>query len=128
MRIAIVSAGVLTVVAGAIAALGAGSAAAQPFDQVDQARLAIPLDHTATTALAGGPIPALVTMVIPPNRIGAGLKSDSVIHRDERGAVHATLRQVVLEAANHPDGTVTVYLNAPGARNGRVLDIYQHWN
>ncbi|WP_217439164.1 hypothetical protein [Nocardia barduliensis] len=128
MRIAIVSVGVLTVVAGATVALGAGSAAAQPFDQLDQARLAIPLDHSATTALAGGPIPALVTMVVPPNRIGAGLKSDSAIYRDERGQVHATLRQVVLEAASRPDGTVTVYLNAPGARNGRVLDIYQHWN
>ncbi|MFF7938948.1 hypothetical protein ACFZC5_04490 [Nocardia gamkensis] len=128
MRIAIVSVGVLAVVAGAAVTLGAGSAAAQPFDQLDQARLAVPLDHTATTMLAGGPIPALITMVVPPNRIGAGLKDDSSIYRDDRGAVHATLRQVVLEAAGHPDGTVTVYLNAPGARNGRVLDIYQHWN
>ncbi|MFI9414947.1 hypothetical protein [Nocardia gamkensis] len=128
MRIAIVSVGVLAVVAGAAVTLGAGSADAQPFDQLDQARLAVPLDHTATTMLAGGPIPALITMVVPPNRIGAGLKDDSAIYRDDRGAVHATLRQVVLEAAGHPDGTVTVYLNAPGARNGRVLDIYQHWN
>lgn len=128
MRIAIVSVGVLTVVAGAAMALGAGSAAAQPLDQLDEVRLAIPLDHAATTALAGGPIPAVVTMFVPPNRIGAGLKNDSAIYRDDRGAVHATLRQVVLEAAGHPDGTVTVYLNAPGTRDGRVLDIYQHWN
>ncbi|MFI2281925.1 hypothetical protein [Nocardia beijingensis] len=128
MRIAIVSVGVLTVVAGAVMALGAGSAAAQPLDQLDEVRLAIPLDHTATTALAGGPIPAVVTMFVPANRIGAGLKNDSAIYRDDHGAVHATLRQVVLEAAGHPDGTVTVYLNAPGTRGGRVLDIYQHWN
>ncbi|MGQ4596919.1 hypothetical protein [Nocardia sp. R6R-6] len=128
MRIAIVSAGVLTAVACATAALGAGSAGAEPLDQPDPARIGIHLDHAATTTLAGGPIPAVVTMVVPPNRIGAGLKSDSEIYRDQHGRVYASLRQVMMEAAEHPDGTITVYLNAPGTRDGRLLDIYQHWN
>ncbi|MEV6323230.1 hypothetical protein AB0M45_18825 [Nocardia sp. NPDC051787] len=128
MRIAIVSAGLLTAVACATAALGAGSATAEPLDQLDHSRIGIHLDHVATTTLAGGPIPAVVTMVIPPNRIGAGLKTDSAIYRDQHGRVYASLRQVLMEAAGHPDGTITVYLNAPGTRDGRVLDIYQHWS
>ncbi|MFR9753774.1 hypothetical protein ACL02S_22435 [Nocardia sp. 004] len=126
MRIGIISA--LAAGAASTVAFGTGSAHAEPLDQLGQGRIGIHLDHNATTTLADGPIPAVITMVIPPNRIGAGLKDDSAIYRDEYGAVHASLRQVVLEAANRPDGTVTVYLNAPGTRDGRILDIYQHWN
>ncbi|MEU7630598.1 hypothetical protein AB0C34_11495 [Nocardia sp. NPDC049220] len=128
MRIAIVSAATLTAVVGAIVTLGAGSAGAvEPIEQLDQGRVGVRLDHAETKALAGGPIPALVTMVVPLDRIGAGLKSDTAIYRDHNGGVHASLRQVMLEAANRPDGTITLYLNAPGTRDGRVLDIYQNW-
>ncbi|WP_327110417.1 hypothetical protein OHB12_21795 [Nocardia sp. NBC_01730] len=132
MRIAIVSATVLTVftaAVGATATLGVGSAAAaEPIEQIDQGRIGLHLNHEETTALADGPIPAIVTMLVPLNRIGAGLKTDTGIYRDGNGGVHASLRQVVVEAASHPDGTVTFYLNAPGTRNGRVLDIYQNWS
>ncbi|GAA5065783.1 hypothetical protein [Nocardia callitridis] len=111
------------------AAFGAGTAtAAVPVADVDHGRVGLRLDHGETTSVASGPIPALVTMVVPLNKIGAGLHEDTAIVRDEQGGVHASLRDVVLEAADHPDGTVTVYLDAPGARNGRVLDIYQNWN
>ncbi|MGO4615188.1 hypothetical protein AB4305_10610 [Nocardia sp. 2YAB30] len=132
MRIAIVSATVLTAftaAVGATAALGAGSAAAaEPIEQVDQGRIGLHLNHEETIALADGPIPAVVTMIVPLNRIGAGLKNDTGIYRDGNGGVHASLRQVVSEASSHLDGTVTFYLNAPGTRNGRVLDIYQNWS
>ncbi|WP_028477114.1 hypothetical protein [Nocardia sp. CNY236] len=128
MRIAIMSVSVLAGIAAVGTALGSGSAVAEPGDRLGDGRIGIHLNHDATTTLAGGPIPAVITMIVPPDRIGAGLRSDSTIYRDEHGRVHASLRQVVLEAAEHPDGTVTVYLNAPGTHGGRVLDIYQHWN
>ncbi|MEV0076517.1 hypothetical protein AB0H58_08915 [Nocardia neocaledoniensis] len=112
------------VAAGVI--LGAGSAAAfAPQAQPD--RIGAQLNHEETVALGAGPIPALTAMFVPANRIGAGLHSETNLHRDADGGIRATLRQVVTEAASHPDGTVTVYLNAPGARGGRVVDVYQQW-
>ncbi|WP_280216630.1 hypothetical protein [Nocardia neocaledoniensis] len=112
------------VAAGVI--LGAGSAAAfVPQAQPD--RIGAQLNHEETVALGAGPIPALTAMFVPANRIGAGLHSETNLHRDADGGIRATLRQVVTEAASHPDGTVTVYLNAPGARGGRVVDVYQQW-
>lgn len=125
MRFAVISAAIFAALAAT--AVGAGSAAAaDPIVQPD--RVGLHLNHAETAALGGGPVPALLSMVVPLNRIGAGLKGDTEIYRDENGGVHASLRQVIMEAASHPDGTVTVYVNAPGARNGRTLDIYQNWN
>ncbi|MFI9510644.1 hypothetical protein [Nocardia sp. NPDC052566] len=125
MRIALI-----TAVGAALAtalAFGAGNAgAAVPIGQQD--RVGLTLSHEETSAISDGPLPALVTMFVPLNRIGAGLKSDTTIYRDDQGGVHASLRQIMMEAADHPDGTVTFYVNAPGTRNGRVLDIYQNWH
>ncbi|WP_433198658.1 hypothetical protein ACQP1G_04540 [Nocardia sp. CA-107356] len=125
MRFAVICAAISA--AAAAVTFGAGSAAAaDPIAQPD--RVGLHLNHAETTALGDGPLPALVTMVVPLNRIGAGLKADTMINHDENGSVHASLRQVITEAASHPDGTVVLYLNVPGTRNGRLLDIYQNWN
>ncbi|GAA5101181.1 hypothetical protein [Nocardia iowensis] len=127
MRFAMFSAAVSTVLVGAAVAFGAGSAAAaDPVVQPD--RIGLQLSHAETRVVADGPIPAVITMFVPLNRIGVGLKADTGIYKDENGGVHASLRQAIMEAANHPDGTITLYLNAPGTRNGRVLDMYQNWN
>ncbi|WP_433682452.1 hypothetical protein [Nocardia sp. CA-119907] len=126
MRFAVLSATICAAVAAAIS-FGAGSAAAaDPITQPD--RVGLHLNHSETEALGDGPVPALITMVVPLSRIGAGLKGDSEIYHDENGGVHASLRQVITEAASHPDGTVALYLNAPGTHSGRLLDIYQNWN
>ncbi|WP_040696200.1 hypothetical protein [Nocardia vinacea] len=126
MRFAVISATIFAALAATVTFGTGTAAAADPVSQPD--RIGLHLDHAETVALGGGPLPALVTMVVPLNRIGAGLKSDTEIYRDENGGVHASLRQVIMEAASHPDGTVTVYVNAPGTRDGRTLDIYQNWN
>ncbi|MEV6767801.1 hypothetical protein AB0N05_04135 [Nocardia sp. NPDC051030] len=109
--------------------LGAGHAAAgAPIAQPDQGRVGVALSHDETAAIAGGPLPAVVSMFVPLSRMGAGLHPDTNIYKDDKGGVHASLRQVVMEAADHPDGSVIVYFNAPGTRGGRVLDIYQAWD
>ncbi|WP_433659814.1 hypothetical protein ACQPW1_45205 [Nocardia sp. CA-128927] len=127
MRFAMFSAAVSTALVGAAVVFGAGAAAAvEPVAQPD--RIGLQLSHDETKSIADGPIPAIVTMFVPLNRIGVGLKSDTGIFKDENGGVHASLRQAIMEAANHPDGTITLYVNAPGTRNGRVLDMYQNWN
>ncbi|RDI52011.1 hypothetical protein [Nocardia mexicana] len=117
-------------IAGIAAALGGATTAAAgtPVAQPDQGRIGMNLSHDETAALADGPVPALVTKVIPQSRMGAGLQPDTQLYRDENGNIHASLRQVINEAADHPDGTVTIYLNAPGTHGSRVLDIYQRWN
>ncbi|MFI9401680.1 hypothetical protein [Nocardia sp. NPDC052316] len=121
------SAAVSTALVGATVAFGAGSAAAvEPIAQPD--RIGVQLSHAETRMVADGPIPAVVTMFVPLNRIGVGLKADTAIYKDENGGVHASLRQTIVEAANHSDGTITLFLNAPGTRNGRVLDVYQNWS
>ncbi|WP_433711974.1 hypothetical protein ACQP2U_38065 [Nocardia sp. CA-084685] len=126
MRFAVISATLFAALTAAVA-FGAGTAAAaDPVSQPD--RIGLHLNHEETAALGDGPVPALITMVVPLNRIGAGLESDTEIYRDENGGVHASLREVIMEAASHPDGTVTLYLNAPGTKDGRTLDIYQSWN
>ena len=125
MRFAVISAAFFAAFAATV--VGAGSAAAaDPIAQPD--RIGLRLNHAETAALGDGPAPALLSMVVPLNRIGAGLKGDTEIYRDDDGGVHASLRQVIMEAAGHPDGTVTLYVNAPGTRDGRALDIYQNWN
>lgn len=112
----------------AVAGTALGSGAATAFaPQVQPDRIGAQLSHEQTVALGAGPIPAITSMFVPANRIGAGLHRDTTLRREGDGGVRATLRQVVTEAASHPDGTVTVYLNAPGTRGGRVFDIYQHW-
>lgn len=127
MRFGVTSTALGTGFVAAAVVFGAGSAAAfAPQAQPD--RIGAHLSHSETVALGAGPIPALIATLVPANRIGAGLHGDTNLHRDADGGIRATLRQVVTEAASHPDGTVTVYLNAPGARGGRVVDVYQHWN
>ncbi|MBY8855577.1 hypothetical protein K7711_03730 [Nocardia sp. CA2R105] len=108
----------------AATAASAGALVAQP----DQGRIGISLSHAETAALADGPVPAMVTKVVPLNRMGAGLHPGSQIQRDQHGGVHASLREVLLESAAHPDGNVVVFLDAPGTHGPRVLDIYEHWN
>ncbi|MEV5836438.1 hypothetical protein [Nocardia sp. NPDC052112] len=125
MRFAVTSATIFAALAAAVTFDTGTAAAADPVIQPD--RVGLHLDHAETVALGDGPLPALVSMVVPLNRIGAGLKNDTEIHRDENGGVHASLRQVIMEAADHPDGTVILYVNAPGARDGRALDVYQNW-
>ncbi|MFC9439116.1 hypothetical protein [Nocardia sp. NPDC057030] len=127
MRFALFSAAVSTALVGAAVAFGAGPAAAvEPVAQPD--RIGLQLSHEETQTIADGPIPAIVTMFVPLNRIGVGLKADTGIYKDENGGVHASLRQAIMEAANHSDGTITLFVNAPGTRNGRVLDMYQNWS
>ncbi|MBF6172872.1 hypothetical protein [Nocardia blacklockiae] len=127
MRITLLSTALF--IAGIAAALaGAGQAAAGvPVAQPDQGRIGFALSHGETAALADGPMPALVTKVIPQSRMGAGLHPETDLYRDDSGNVHASLRQVIMEAADHPDGTVTVFLNAPGTHGSRLIDIYQRW-
>ncbi|MCP2277612.1 hypothetical protein SAMN04244553_2855 [Nocardia amikacinitolerans] len=126
MRFTLVSTAALAVFTTATAVFGAGTAAAA-VPVADQGRVGVRLSHEETVALAGGPVPAVVTMFVPLDRIGAGLHKDTEIQRDQNGGVHASLRQVIAETARHPDGTVTMYVNAPGTRNGRILDVYQNW-
>ncbi len=126
MRFAVISATIFAALAAAITSGTGTAAAADPISQPD--RIGLHLNHAETAALGDGPLPALVTMVVPLDRIGAGLKSDTEIYHDQNGGVHASLRQVITEAADHPDGTVILYVNAPGTRGGRMLDIYQNWS
>ncbi|MBB5914413.1 hypothetical protein BJY24_003280 [Nocardia transvalensis] len=128
MRTILLSTALLT--AGIAAALGgAGQAAAGvPVAQPDQGRIGVNLSHEETAALAAGPVPAMVTKVVPQSRMGAGLQADTDLYRDDRGSIHASLRQVIMEAAEHPDGSVAVFVNAPGTHGARVIDIYQRWN
>ncbi|MFB7721989.1 MULTISPECIES: hypothetical protein [unclassified Nocardia] len=129
MRVARVGAGVLVaagVSAGVLTCAGT-AAAGTPIMQPDQGRIGLALSHDETAGLAGGPVPAVVSMFVPLSRMGAGLKPDTTIYKDDTGGVHASLRQVVSEAADHPDGSVVIYVNAPGSRGGRVLDVYQNW-
>lgn len=129
MRIARFGAGLVAVSGVGVAlAAGAGQAAAgAPFAQFDQGRIGVSLSHDETAAVADGPVPAVVSMFVPLSRMGAGLQPDTSIRKDENGGVHASLRQVVAEAADHPDGSVVMYFNAPGTHGGRVMDIYQNW-
>ncbi|WP_244976138.1 hypothetical protein [Nocardia huaxiensis] len=129
MRFKRFGAGLIMAMAGA-AAVGAAAgeaAAGEPIAQPDQGRIGMHLSPEETRAIASGPVPAIVSMFVPLNRMGAGLHPETEIYRDDKGGVHASLRQVVMEAAQHPGGTVVVYVNAPGTRGGRVLDIYQNW-
>ncbi|MEV0340259.1 hypothetical protein AB0H49_14605 [Nocardia sp. NPDC050713] len=128
MRFALVSTATLAVFTTATAVFGAGTAAAAvPIADPAQGRVGVRLSHEETVALAAGPVPAVVTMFVPLDRMGAGLHKDTELHRDQHGGVHASLRQVIAETARHSDGTVTVYVNAPGTRNGRILDVFQSW-
>ncbi|MBL1075694.1 hypothetical protein JK358_14965 [Nocardia sp. 2] len=114
--------------AAAVCAAAGEAVAGAPIAQPDQGRVGMHLSPEETRAVASGPVPAIVTMFVPLNRMGAGLHPETEIYRDEKGGVHASLRQVVMEAAEHPGGSVIVYVNAPGTRGGRVLDIYQSWD
>ncbi|MEV6221531.1 hypothetical protein [Nocardia fluminea] len=126
MRFGVTSTALGTGFVAAGVLFGAGPAAAfAPQAQPD--RIGVHLDHDETVALGSGPIPAITAMLVPAHRIGAGLHADTDLYRDADGGIRATLRQVVTEAAGHPDGTVSVFLNAPGTRGGRVVDVYQQW-
>lgn len=118
----------LTATTGAAAPVDQGQAVAMPLVQPDQGRIGVNLSHDETATLADGPVPALVSKVLPLSLMGAGLRPDSRIYRDEHGGVHASLRELLLESADHPDGNVIVYLDAPGTHGSRVLDIYEHWH
>ncbi|WP_245400264.1 hypothetical protein [Nocardia albiluteola] len=118
----------LTATAAAATPVDQGRAVALPLVQPNQGRLGVSLSHDETATLADGPVPALVSKVLPVSLMGAGLRPDSRIYRDERGGVHASLRDLLLESADHPDGNVIVYLDAPGTHGSRVLDIYEHWH
>lgn len=126
MRFGVTSTALCTGFVAAGVLLGAGSATAfAPQAQPD--RIGAQLSHEETVALGAGPIPAITAMFVPAQRIGAGLHTDTELYRDADGGIRATLRQVVTEAGAHPDGTVSIFLNAPGTRGGRVVDVYQQW-
>ncbi|MFE5283472.1 hypothetical protein ACFRAQ_00685 [Nocardia sp. NPDC056611] len=127
MRVVRFGVGIIAVAAGLAAAPGVAQAAV-PLVQIDQGRVGVALSHQETAAIADGPLPAVVSMFVPLSRMGAGLEPDTTIYKDDKGGVHASLRQVMMEAADHPDGTVTLFVNLPGTKGGRVLDVYQNWN
>jgi hypothetical protein len=128
VQISTLSAALLTTFTGGALLGAAPAAAAVPVVQPDQGRIGVNLSHPETAALADGPLPALITKIVPTNLLGAGLQPGTQLYRDENGIVHASLREVIEEAADHPDGSVTMYLNAPGTRGSRLFDIYQRWN
>ncbi|MFC9896702.1 hypothetical protein ACFVMC_23715 [Nocardia sp. NPDC127579] len=128
MRVTITRSVALAALTAAAVGFGSGTAAAlDPVVQPDQGRAGVRLSHGETEAVAAGPMPALITMFVPLTKIGAGLHPDTEIYRDQYGGVYASLRQVIAESAEHPDGTITFLFNAPGSRGGRVMDVYQHW-
>ncbi|MEU1207715.1 hypothetical protein [Nocardia sp. NPDC005825] len=127
MRVVRFGVGIIAVAAGLAAAPGVAQAGV-PLVQIDQGRVGVALSHQETVAIADGPLPAVVSMFVPMSRMGAGLEPDTTIYKDDKGGVHASLRQVMMEAADHPDGTVTLFVNLPGTKGGRVLDVYQNWN
>ncbi|MEU1428885.1 hypothetical protein ABZ412_17590 [Nocardia sp. NPDC005746] len=127
MRVVRFGVGIIAVAAGLAAAPGVAQAGV-PLVQIDQGRVGVALSHQETAAIADGPLPAVVSLFVPMSRMGAGLEPDTTIYKDDKGGVHASLRQVMMEAADHPDGTVTLFLNLPGTKGGRVLDVYQSWN
>ncbi|MCC3317521.1 hypothetical protein [Nocardia africana] len=127
MRKSVFGIALLTTLVGSVAA-ATQAAAATPVVQPDQQRAGVVLTHDETAALGDGPIPALVTMVVPESRIGAGLKPDTQLYHDQNGNVHASLRQVIEEAASHPDGSVVVMANVPGSHGTRLLDVFQQWH
>ncbi len=128
MRTFIVGAATLTTVAGAVLIGAATASASVPVAEPDQGRIGLSLSHEETAALAEGPVPALISKVIPMNEMGAGLSPGSRLYRDAHGGVHASLRDLLLESAEHPGGNVVVFLDAPGTHGPRVLDIYEHWS
>ncbi|MFF0489637.1 hypothetical protein ACWDSJ_29910 [Nocardia sp. NPDC003482] len=128
MRTILFSATLITIAAAATVGGIGTAAAATPIAQPEEGRIGLNLSHEETAALADGPLPALVGMVVPPSRMGAGLRPDTQLYKDENGGIHASLRQVIMEAADHPDGSVTVYVNVTGAHGPRLVDIYQRWN
>ncbi|MBO0854923.1 MAG: hypothetical protein J2P18_14315 [Nocardia sp.] len=118
------------VLSTALAGLIAGAAQADavtPIVQPDQGRGGIGLSHDETAAVADGPLPALLTEFVPSNRIGAGLRPDTQIYHDPQGRVHASMRDVVSEAAQHSDGSIAVLVNVPGSHGTRLIDVYQRW-
>ncbi|MFD7844685.1 hypothetical protein ACFV4K_17325 [Nocardia sp. NPDC059764] len=127
MRVVRFGVGIIAVAAGLAAAPGVAQAGV-PLVQIDQGRVGVALSHQETVAIADGPLPAVVSIFVPLSRMGAGLEPDTTIYKDDKGGVHASLRQVMMEAADHPDGTVTLFVNLPGTKGGRVLDVYQNWN
>ncbi|MGW0245767.1 hypothetical protein ACWDYH_03930 [Nocardia goodfellowii] len=128
MRAAVTRTFTLVALGAAAVSISSGTAAAlDPVVQLDQGRAGVRLNHSETVAVASGPAPALITMVVPLAKIGAGLHPETDIYRDQYGGVYASLRQVIAEPATHPDGTITFMFNAPGSRGGRVMDVYQHW-
>jgi hypothetical protein len=114
--------------AGAVLFGGGTATAIVPVVEPLDGRAGLQLDHRETAALAQGPLPALIGMVVPAGRVGAGLHQDTQLYKDDRGGVHASLRQVIMEAADHPDGSVSFFLDVPGSHGPRVLDIYQRWD
>ncbi|MEC3919582.1 hypothetical protein [Nocardia sp. CDC160] len=124
MRIVLFGVGIAAV---AVAAGSGVATAGVPVAQPDQGRVGVVLSHEETVAVADGPIPAVISMFVPLSRMGAGLQPNTTIYRDDKGGVHASLRQVIMEAGDHPDGNVAVFFNAPGTHGGRVLDVYQNW-
>ncbi|WP_245718256.1 hypothetical protein [Nocardia miyunensis] len=128
MRTLFIGASLTALVGAALTCAATEASAGALVAQPDQGRIGISLSHEETAALAEGPVPALVSRVVPLNRMGAGLHPGSQIYRDQHGGVHASPRELLLESAAHPNGNVVVYLDAPGTHGPRVLDIYEHWN
>jgi hypothetical protein len=128
MRTVLLGAALVTALSGLTLTDAARAAAGAPIVQPDQGRVGVVLSHDETAALADGPIPALVSSVVPLSRMGAGLHAGSQLERDTHGGVHASLRQLLLESVDHPDGHAIVFLDVPGSHGPRLLDVYQRWH
>lgn len=125
MNIRTIALAVTTAAAGAAAAavIGAGTAsAAVPIAVPGEGIYGVELSPGETQALANGPVPALLGQTIPKGNISVGVEPDSNLDQDE-GFVYASLREVIGEAANRPNGKVDLFL-APGPE----LVVFQDWS
>lgn len=109
--------------AAAAAVIGAGTAAAAvPIAAPDEGLYGVQLSPGETQALANGPVPALIGQAVPKGNLSVGVEPDSNLDQDE-GFVYASLREVIGEAANRPDGKVDLLI-APGPE----LVVFQDWS
>ncbi|MBF6331552.1 hypothetical protein [Nocardia transvalensis] len=113
-----------TAVSGAAVALalGAGTAeAATPIAYPQVGALGVELNHGETQALADGPVPALIDHYIPGRNVSVGMRPDSQLpQRDNQ--IFASMRDIVGEAADKPDGNVDLIL-----ARGPLLVVIQNW-
>ncbi|MFI6172367.1 hypothetical protein ACIBCN_36700 [Nocardia sp. NPDC051052] len=125
MNIRTIALAAATVATGAAAAavIGAGSASAVvPIAAPEAGIYGVQLSPGETQAMANGPLPALISQVVPHSALSVGIEDDSALDQDDDN-VYASLREVIGEAASRPNGKVDLFL-APGPE----LVIFQDWS